>query len=76
MGRTAKEVKELQESSKTAEFEAVFRSAQFSEWVLRVRAKMESGTDGEERLRMVVQDLAKVDYVAESKNLLGSIRMF
>ena len=76
LGRSAKEVKELQDGSKTAEFEAVFRRAQFSEWVLRVRAKMESGTDGEERLRMVVQDLSKMDYAQECRNLLGSIQMF
>jgi len=73
LGCTAKEVKDLQDSSKTADFEAVFRRAQFSEWVLRVRAKMESGQDGEERLRMVVQGLSKLDYAQECRNLLESI---
>jgi|TARA_B110000208_G_C11515764_1_gene338709 replication factor A1 len=72
MGKSAGELFDLKHMTGEAAWEAAFKAANFQEFIMTLRCKVETYNE-EPRLKVSVQRMAPVDYVAESRELINAI---
>jgi replication factor A1 len=71
-GKTAGELFKIKSHTGEAAWDAAFKSANFQEFIMTLRCKVESYND-ESRLKISVQRMTPIDYVAESRELISAI---
>ena len=75
MGKSANELHMLKQQGDEHAFEAAFQEASFKSYLFRVRAKQENYQD-EMKVRCQVLSAAPIDYVKETKHLMGEIKKY
>jgi replication factor A1 len=71
-GKSAGELFDMKHMTGDAAWEAAFKAANFQEFIMTLRCKVETYND-EARLKVSVQRMAPIDYAAESRELINAI---
>ena len=71
-GKSAGELFDTKHMTGDAAWEAAFKAANFQEFIMTLRCKVETYND-EARLKVSVQRMAPIDYAAESRELINAI---